>query len=109
MVMEAKSHDWNKKVAAKRGSKWHKNLLMGRLEVQMNPTAIRLKRVKKNKTQVEIAKKVGLSTSTYTAIESGRRPAKEKSAKLITSVLDIPFEQAFTPSKICKNRYEAVK
>jgi DNA-binding XRE family transcriptional regulator len=109
MVMEAKTHNWNKKVAAKRGPKWHKSLLMGRLQAQMNPTAIRLRRVKKNKTQVEIAKKVGLSTSTYTAIETGRRPAKEESAKLITSVLDIPFDQAFTPSKICKNRFEAAR
>ena len=106
--MEHKTH-WNQKVAKNRGLEWRKKLLAGRLDVQMNPTHIRLKRIKRNKTQTELAALSGMSNTTYGAVESGRRPiAKEKGEK-IAKVLGLTFDSVFTPSKNNKNRFIAIR
>lgn len=106
--METKSH-WNQKVANNRGLSWRKKLLAGRLDVQMNPTHIRLKRIKKNKTQIEIASLIGMSSTTYGAVESGRRPVVKDKGEMIAKSLNISFETAFTQSKKNKNRYLAIR
>lgn len=103
-----KSH-WNQKVAKNRGLEWRKKLLAGRLDVQMNPTQLRLKRIKKNKTQIELASQIGMSYTTYGAVESGRRPVAKAKAEKIAKALGIAFDTAFSVSKKHPNRYLAVR
>lgn len=104
--MEAKTH-WNQKVAKSRGLEWRKKLLAGRLDVQMHPTLIRLRRIKKNATQTEIATAVGMSDTTYSAVESGRRPVTRERAEKIAACLGLAFDKAFKQAQIGKGRYQA--
>ncbi len=97
--------DWNHKVAANRGPEWRKKLLQGRLEIQMNPTTVRLRRIKKNLTQGEVALKAGLSVGTYGAVESGRRLVSKEKAERIAKILSLQADKAFE-NKI-KNKYIA--
>ena len=103
-----KNHIWNKKVAQNRGETWRKKLLSGRLMAQMSPSKLRLFRIEKELTQEEVASAVGLSPSTYMAIESGKRPAKMESAEKIANYLDISLKKAFTDSST-KNRFEVIR
>lgn len=98
---------WNKKVAANRGSEWRQKLLAGRLDIQMNPSNIRLKRIKSNKTQIELAESVGISHATYGAIESGRRMVKADKAEKIAKALGIVLNKAFKAKT--KNKFEAIR
>jgi len=106
--METKAH-WNQKVANNRGLEWRKKLLTGRLDVQMNPSHLRLKRIKKNKTQMELAALSGMSNTTYGAVESGRRPIAKEKAERIAKALGISFDTAFSQAKNHKNRFIAVR
>jgi len=90
---------WNQKVAKNRGLEWRKKLLFGRLDVQRNPTHLRLKRIKKNKTQIELASQIGMSYTTYGAVESGRRPVAKPKAERIAKVLGLSFEKVFKPTE----------
>ena len=106
--METKSH-WNKKVSANRGLEWRKKLLAGRLDIQMNPTHLRLKRIKKNKTQMELAALSGMSNTTYGAVESGRRPVVKEKGEKIAKTLGLAFDTAFSQTKNHKNRFVALR
>lgn len=75
----------------------------------MNPTFIRLRRIKRNRTQVEIATEIGISYTTYGAVESGRRPVSEDTAQKIAKALGVSFDKAFEVSTIGKGRYQAKK
>ena len=66
---------WNKKVATSRGAGWQKKLTTGRLDAQMNPTVVKKGRVKKGLSQLQAAKALKLTNSTYGGIERGLRPA----------------------------------
>lgn len=103
-----KAH-WNKKVAANRGPAWRKKLLAGRLDIQMNPTKLRLSRIKLNKTQIDLAKKVGMSSTTYGAVESGRRAVAKTRAEKIAKSLGMAFTTAFAKTKNHPNRFMAAK
>ncbi len=105
--METKEAHWNKKVAKNRGLEWRKSLLQGRLDVNMHPSVVRLKRIKLNLTQIDMATEVGISYTTYGAVESGRRPVQKLCAEKIAKVLKLSFDKSFEPSKIGKNRFQA--
>lgn len=76
---------WNGKVAKKRGEGWRSKLISGRLDAAMNPTKLRLARIKKGASQEQIAKVIGVPTSTYGSIERGKLTLKKlKAAKLAT-------------------------
>lgn len=92
---KGKMEHWNQKVAANRGESWRSALLTGRLEASMNPTKIRLERIKQKKSQTDIAKKLGLTYATYGAIEGGRRQVREERAKEIAELLGLKFKSAF--------------
>lgn len=100
---------WNQKVANNRGLEWRKKLLAGRLDIQMNPTHLRLKRIKKNKTQMELAALSGMSNTTYGAVESGRRPVVKEKGEKIAKALGVAFDTAFEQVKNHKNRFIAVR
>jgi len=93
---------WNQKVSANRGKTWKSKLLSGRLEVQMNPTKLRLARIKKGLTQTDVAKTLGLTYATYGAIEAGRRAVKNDRANKITGLLGVALKHAFTENKAGK-------
>lgn len=92
---KGKMEHWNQKVAANRGEKWKSALLTGRLETSMNPTVLRIERIKQRKSQSDIAKKLGLTYATYGAIEGGRRQVKEDRAKEIADLLGLKLKRAF--------------
>lgn len=86
---------WNKKVARNRGEAWRKNLVSGRFKILNNPTTIRIKRMKKGLTQGAIASSLGLTYTTYGAIETGTRPVKQERAIAIAKQLKISLDKAF--------------
>jgi len=106
--MENKDSHWNQKVAKNRGPKWRKNLLSGRLEIQMNPTPIRLKRISRDVTQRDIAKKLGVTYTTYGAIEAGRRTVRKEIAEKICKILDLSLNSVFASTKSKSGRLKAV-
>jgi DNA-binding XRE family transcriptional regulator len=86
---------WNDKVSKKRGSEWKKKLVEGRLDAAMNPTKLKLARVKAGFSQEEVAKRAGLSLGTYGAIERSKRSIKYEPAKRISKILKISLESIF--------------
>lgn len=97
----------NVKVAENRGDSWKQNLRASRLDVQLNPTSLRLKRLKKKLTQADIASTLDVSLSTYTAIERGKRTLKIEQAKKIAEILSASFSNLF--SKEIEGRCKALK
>ena len=83
------------KTPIKRGKNWIKNLSKARLDVQMNPTSLRLHRLQKNMTQADIAGFAGISLATYTAIERRKRKAKLVFAESISKKLGVPMDEVF--------------
>lgn len=107
--MDTKNAHFNQKVAKNRGPEWRKKLLSGRLEVQRHPTLLRVRRVFRKWTQAEIATKVSMTTTSYSAVESGRRPVSRERAASIAKILGIAFDKAFGTAIIEKGRYQARK
>jgi len=93
---EKSSVTMHKKIAANRGSSWRKNLVAGRREVALNPSNMRIARLKKRIDQAHIAKKMDWSESTVGAIERARRMVKPDEAKGIASILGYPVQKLFT-------------
>ena len=87
--------DWHTKIAANRGAKWRKNMLAGRREAMLNPSLLRLIRIKKEVTQLEIAESLEVSESTYGAIERGKQLVKKDAALTIAKKLDEPVSRLF--------------
>lgn len=73
----------------------------------MNPSPIRLKRIKKDITQIDLAKKLGITYTTYGAIEAGRRTARKEIAEKICKILGISLEEAFSSTKSKSGRLQA--
>ena len=86
---------WNNKVAQKRGEAWKSKLISGRLDAAMNPTKLRLARIKKGASQAEVAKVLGVPTSTYGAIERGHLTVDKKKAAKLTAVLKSSLQLLF--------------
>lgn len=96
----------NQKIAKKRSIKWQESLATGRLNALISPSNLRLYRVKKKVSQVKIAKELDISTSTYGAIERGKRLVKEVAVKQIASLLKTDIKNLF--KKSTKNKYAAI-
>lgn len=79
----------NRLIAKKRGNQWKKALITGRLSIQNSPSELRFRRVNLGLSQAEVAKLSGLTTNTYGAIESKRRPVKKDRAEKILKSLKI--------------------
>jgi DNA-binding XRE family transcriptional regulator len=77
----------NRIVALNRGDEWKNKLKDGRLRTLLHPSKLRLARLKRGFSQAELAASVGLTTSTYAAIEKGSRRIKSELADLISGVL----------------------
>ena len=98
--------DWHKKIAANRGAAWRKNMLAGRREALLNPSNIRLVRLKKDIHQAVIAKRLDMSESTFGAIERGKRLVKKDVAAEIAEILGAPLQKLFKPAQ--KQKYVAI-
>jgi transcriptional regulator with XRE-family HTH domain len=85
----------NKTVAAVRGDNWKSNLVKGRLQAQIYPSALKLIRVKKSISQHAIATACEISVSTLGGIERGSRPVRPIVAKKIANLLGIPSSRIF--------------
>lgn len=87
--------DWHKNIAAARGEKWKANVLEGRREVQLNPSNIRILRLRKKLMQSAFAKKLGISESAFGAIERGHQPVSKERAAQISDMIDAPLAKLF--------------
>ncbi len=56
-------------------------------------------RIKKNKTQEEMAKTLGIGVSTYNQYENLQRNVPEKIATKIAEILDVDVKDVFLPIK----------
>jgi ribosome-binding protein aMBF1 (putative translation factor) len=86
---------WGPKIADARGAKWHKNMLAGKRDAQLNPSLIRLARLKKGIAQSELAKKMVTSLGSFGEIERGRRLVKEAKAQILAKALGLPLDKIF--------------
>ena len=102
LKQKAKTH--HKKIAESRGSKWKENLSIGKRDSMLNPSVMKIARLKLGLNQTVIAKKIDVSPSTFGSIERGRQPVKLASAKEISKVLRVPFDRLFKVSSGSKNR-----
>lgn len=94
-----KSSKWNKKVAKNRGDEWRDNLVKGKIEAKMYPTKLQILRAKNKKSQEEIAQAVGLSLTTYGAIERAKRTVKPTKALEIAKFLKASENRLFKKNK----------
>lgn len=85
----------NQKVTKARGETWTLNLIKGRLDAMLKPTALRVLRVRKNISQGIVANRIGVTLSTYGGIERGLRPVKEEKAKVISNFFKEPMSSLF--------------
>lgn len=89
----------NIQVAKNRGVEWNKSLIKGKLDAQLNPTAIRFSRIKKAVSQVEIADTLKISLATFGSIERAKRSASPKIANEIVKKLGGTLNNYFKPTK----------
>lgn len=85
----------NKTVAKTRGTAWKANLVAGKLDAQLNPTALKLRRVNKSISQDALAELIGVSLSTYGGIERGKRSVRPETAKKLAEALSASTQQLF--------------
>lgn len=100
------SKNWHKKIAQNRGESWHRNMLAGRRDAFLNPSNIRVLRVKGDFHQDVLAKKLKISESTFGAIERGKRMVSGETAKAIAAILGVNYQKIFKFVK--HNKYIAV-
>lgn len=96
----------NKQVAAKRGDEWKKKLVEGKYDAQKNPTILKGLRVSKGESQDKIAEAVGVSLTTYGAIERGLRAVKKHLAQYIAQYYGVDVKKVF---KETEGKYFALK
>lgn len=85
----------NKQVAAKRGEEWKKKLVEGKYDSQKNPTNLKGLRVAKGESQDKIAASIGVSLTTYGAIERGLRAVKKHLAQYIAEYYGVEIKKIF--------------
>jgi len=107
--METIKHHHNKKVALNRGENWRLNLVKGKLNASLNPTKLRLYRVKKGLSHDTVAKEIGVSTNTYGSIERGQRPVSKERAEAISKLFNRKKETFFKIHKDYPNKLIALK
>lgn len=92
---KSKKGTWHKKIAKNRGSQWRKNLVLGRRDSQLNPSLIKLARLKLGIDQSLIAEKLDVSVSTFGAIERGKQMVKLAKAREIAKILKMSVDKLF--------------
>jgi DNA-binding XRE family transcriptional regulator len=97
---------WHKKIAKNRGESWHKNMLAGRMDAELNPSVLRLVRLTKRINQSDLAKSLDISESTFGAIERSKRPVSAELASKISKVLGTPIGKIFKPN--ARKKYVAI-
>jgi DNA-binding XRE family transcriptional regulator len=85
----------NKIVSQNRGKAWKAKLVAGKLDSQLNPTALKLRRVNKAISQDALAELIGVSLSTYGGIERGKRTVRPETAKQLAEALSASVTQLF--------------
>lgn len=83
------------KIAKNRGDEWRKKARAGRLEAKLKPSFIRLARLQKAFQQEDVAKKLGMSESTFGAVERAKRMVKADVAEQIAKLLSQPQNKLF--------------
>lgn len=96
----------NKKIAKLRGEKWRASLKLKKLEASETPTLIRQKRVLKDLSQTQFAKKLGIKNlTTYARIERGEASVDQNLAKKIALHLGLSVKKSFILNQ--KNKFQA--
>lgn len=101
----------NRVVAQNRGKTWKAKLVTGKLDSQLNPTALKLRRVTKAISQDSLAELIGVSLSTYGGIERGKRTVRPETAKQLAEALSASVSQLFHKSdagKLVASRVKSV-
>lgn len=96
-IESSKPDLWHKKIAQNRGAAWKRNMLAGRRDAILNPSNIRLLRIRKDIHQAVIARKLDMSESTFGAIERGKRLVKKDMAEQIANHLSSDVKKLFKP------------
>jgi ribosome-binding protein aMBF1 (putative translation factor) len=93
--------DWHHKIAAsrKKNANWKKNIVLGRRDAQINPSVIRLLRLKRGIQQSDIATKLKISESSFGAIERGRAQVNKELASQIAKILASSPQAMFKQGK----------
>jgi DNA-binding XRE family transcriptional regulator len=92
----SKSSKWHKKISANRGPEWAKSIIEGRQDSILNPSNLRMVRLGLGITrQEDFARDVGLSKSTYCAVERGIRKIKSSTAEKIAKKVGKPLVKLF--------------
>lgn len=97
----------NRKVANNRGTAWRSKLVGGRLDSEMRPTVLKIRRAQKLVSQDQLADDLGVSLSTYGAIERGRRSVTKETAAKLSSLLGASVSTLFTSA--LRGKYVAMK
>ena len=96
----------NSQVAANRTQSWKQALVRGKLDARLNPSKIYSVRANKKAAQIDVAKALNLSLSTFGAIERKKRQVPEHTAKKIGQVLGVKFDSIF--KKLDNSKYLAL-
>lgn len=107
--MKTIKHHHNKKVALNRGDNWRLNLVKGKLNASLNPTKLRLFRVKRGISHDTLAKRLDISTNTYGSIERGQRPVSRDRAEAISKLFGRKKESFFKKHEEYPNKYIAIQ
>lgn len=99
----------NRMVAQNRGKAWKTKLVAGKLDVQLHPTALRVKRVDKAISQDDLAALIGVSLSTYGGIERGKRSVRHETAKRLSEALGLSLSLLFSKTDAGKYLASRVK
>lgn len=88
----------NGEISRNRGKEWVKKMVDSKYEYATRPTRIRDIRVKKKKSQEEIATACDLSHTTYGDIERGKRLVRKETAERIAKLLSTSVDKLFEKS-----------
>ena len=83
------------------------SIAQGRFQFQEKPSRLRLARIEKQWSQIEMAKKIDRAFTTYGEIERGRRPVHAETADRIADLFGKKRDLLF--SELPKNKFVARK
>ena len=99
--------DHHAKIAKNRGVGWRKKMIEGKRDAQLNPSIMRLARLKKGLAQGALAKEIATSLGSFGEIERGRRLVKKPVAMTLAKLLGIPLEKLFKVTQ--KDKFVAIR
>lgn len=77
----------NRKATKNRGPEWKKKLITGKLDAKLHPSKIQLRRSELGISQKTMSETIGLSLSSYGAIERAKRSIKKEKANILAKKL----------------------